>query len=134
MLACEMYDNELFIIRNLEIGSIFQDYNLVPALNALENVELLLIYQSIPAWQRRENIRQLLEQAGLGGLASQFSPQMFGGQQQVTIARATSDNTPILTADKPTGTLGSKTGVQVLEIMHQLHQESGTTVILILPQ
>ena len=131
-LASKMNDDELSDIRNLEIGFIFQGYNLIPALDALENVELPLIYQGIPAGQRAEIAQKSLARVGLEDRLHNYPSQMSGGQQQrVAIARAISTKAPILMADEPTGALDSKTGQQVLEIMHQLHKEEGTTIILI---
>ncbi len=131
-IASQMNDDELSDIRNQEIGFIFQGYNLIPALDAMENVELPLIYQGIPVEQRAEIAQQSLVRVGLEGRIHNYPAQMSGGQQQrVAIARAISTKAPILMADEPTGALDSKTGQQVLEIMHQLHEEEGTTIILI---
>ena len=127
-----MTDDELSHIRNVEIGFIFQGYNLIPALDALENVELPLIYQGIGAEQRARTAREALERVGLGERVHNYPSQMSGGQQQrVAIARAISTGAPILMADEPTGALDSKTGEQVLDILHQLHREQGTTILLI---
>ena len=131
-LASRMSDDELSRIRNVEIGFIFQGYNLIPALDALENVELPLIYQGVPAEKRSRIAREALERVGLGDRVHNYPSQMSGGQQQrVAIARAISTGAPILRADEPTGALDSKTGAQVLDILHQLHREQGTTVLLI---
>lgn len=127
-----MSDDDLSRIRNLEIGFIFQGYNLIPALDARENVELPLIYQGIGAERRSTLAMDALEKVGLADRAGNHPSQMSGGQQQrVAIARAISTGAPILMADEPTGALDSKTGRHVLEIMHQLHREAGTTIILI---
>ena len=131
-LASRMSDDELSRIRNVEIGFIFQGYNLIPALDALENVELPLIYQGVPAEKRSRIAREALERVGLGDRVHNYPSQMSGGQQQrVAIARAISTGAHILMADEPTGALDSKTGAQVLDILHQLHREQGTTVLLI---
>ena len=131
-LASRMNDDELSHIRNVEIGFIFQGYNLIPALDALENVELPLIYQGVGAEQRAKIAREALERVGLGDRVHNYPSQMSGGQQQrVAIARAISTGAPILMADEPTGALDSKTGEQVLGILRQLHKEQGTTVLLI---
>ena len=125
-------DQELSRIRNREIGFIFQGYNLIPALDALENVELPLIYQGVGAEKRARIAREALERVGLGDRVHNYPSQMSGGQQQrVAIARAISTGAPILMADEPTGALDSKTGEQVLGILRQLHKEQGTTVLLI---
>ena len=131
-LASSMTDDELSHIRNVEIGFIFQGYNLIPALDALENVELPLIYQGVGAEKRARIAREALERVGLGDRVHNYPSQMSGGQQQrVAIARAISTGAPILMADEPTGALDSKTGEQVLGILRQLHKEQGTTVLLI---
>ena len=131
-LASRMNDDELSHIRNVEIGFIFQGYNLIPALDALENVELPLIYQGVGAEKRAKIAREALERVGLGDRVHNYPSQMSGGQQQrVAIARAISTGAPIHMADEPTGALDSKTGEQVLGILRQLHKEQGTTVLLI---
>ena len=131
-LASRMNDDQLSHIRNVEIGFIFQGYNLIPALDALENVELPLIYQGVGAEKRARIAREALERVGLGDRVHNYPSQMSGGQQQrVAIARAISTGAPILMADEPTGALDSKTGEQVLGILRQLHKEQGTTVLLI---
>ena len=131
-LASRMNDDQLSHIRNVEIGFIFQGYNLIPALDALENVELPLIYQGVGAEKRARIAREALERVGLGDRVHNYPSQMSGGQQQrVAIARAISTGAPILMADEPTGALDSKTGEQVLGILRQLHREQGTTVLLI---
>ena len=131
-LASKMNDDQLSHIRNVEIGFIFQGYNLIPALDALENVELPLIYQGVGAEKRARIAREALERVGLGDRVHNYPSQMSGGQQQrVAIARAISTGAPILMADEPTGALDSKTGEQVLGILRQLHKEQGTTVLLI---
>ena len=131
-LASRMNDDELSHIRNVEIGFIFQGYNLIPALDALENVELPLIYQGVGAEKRAKIAREALERVGLGDRVHNYPSQMSGGQQQrVAIARAIATHPPIIMADEPTGALDSKTGEQVLGILRQLHKEQGTTVLLI---
>ena len=131
-LASRMNDDQLSHIRNVEIGFIFQGYNLIPALDALENVELPLIYQGVGADKRAKIAREALERVGLGDRVHNYPSQMSGGQQQrVAIARAISTGAPILMADEPTGALDSKTGEQVLGILRQLHKEQGVTVLLI---
>ena len=131
-LASRMNDDELSHIRNVEIGFIFQGYNLIPALDALENVELPLIYQGVGGEKRARIAKEALERVGLGDRLHNYPSQMSGGQQQrVAIARAISTGAPILMADEPTGALDSKTGTQVLDMLHQLHQERGTTILLI---
>ena len=127
----ELSDRQLAHIRNKQIGFIFQGFNLIPALNAWENVELPLIYQGIPFYKRGDLVEEALERVGLADRSRHKPTEMSGGQQQrVAIARAIATQPPIIMADEPTGALDSKTGRQVLEILHSLHAD-GTTIILI---
>ncbi len=127
----ELTDRQLAHIRNKQIGFIFQGFNLIPALNAWENVELPLIYQGIPFYKRGDLVEEALERVGLADRARHKPTEMSGGQQQrVAIARAIATHPPIIMADEPTGALDSKTGKHVLEILHGLHDD-GSTVILI---
>ena len=127
----ELSDRELSHIRNKQIGFIFQGFNLISALSALENVELPLIYQGVGAARRRELAQAALERVGLGNRGRHKPAEMSGGQQQrVAIARAIAASPPIIMADEPTGALDSKTGHEVLGFLQQLNRE-GSTVILI---
>ena len=124
-------DRQLAHIRNKEIGFIFQGYNLIQELDALENVTLPLIYQGISVFQRKERVMAALERVGMADRFGHRPSEMSGGQQQrVAIARAIATHPPIIMADEPTGALDSKTGKHVLEILHSLH-EGGSTIILI---
>ena len=126
----ELTDKQLAHIRNKQIGFIFQGYNLIPALNARENVELPLIYQGLGMDQRYDRAMEALARVGMEDRADHRPAEMSGGQQQrVAIARAIT-HPPVIMADEPTGALDSKTGRHVLEILHTLHEE-GSTVILI---
>ena len=126
-----MSRNELASIRNEKLGFIFQQYNLLPKLNLLENVEVPLIYAGIPRAERHASARQVLDQVGLGDKLKNKPSQLSGGQQQrVSIARALVRNPPILLADEPTGALDSHTGREVLGMLQQLHRQ-GHTVVLI---
>jgi putative ABC transport system ATP-binding protein len=126
-----MDENALSHIRNKMLGFIFQQYNLISKLSVLENVELPLIYKSVPAKQRREIAEYALEQVGLLDRCNKYPNQLSGGQQQrVSIARALAGKPPIILADEPTGALDSKTGVEVLEFIRKLN-EQGTTIVLI---
>ena len=128
----ELTDRELAHIRNREIGFIFQGYNLIPALNAYENVELPLIYQGIGISKREDLVMEALEKVHMADRADHKPSEMSGGQQQrVAIARAIATRPPIIMADEPTGALDSKTGRHVLEILHNLHETEGSTIILI---
>lgn len=124
-------DDELAEIRNKTIGFVFQGFNLLPKLNALENVELPLIYQNISSKERRERAKKALESVGLGERIYHKPTELSGGQQQrVAIARALITNPPIILADEPTGNLDSKSGKEVMEIFKELHK-NGNTIILI---
>jgi putative ABC transport system ATP-binding protein len=126
-----MSDNELADIRNTRIGFIFQGFNLLKKLTAIENVELPLVYQGINQKERYRRSVEALEAVGLGERVHHTPNELSGGQQQrVAIARALVSKPPILLADEPTGNLDSKSGVEIMKIMHDLH-ESGNTVILI---
>ncbi len=127
----EMDDAELSSIRNKEIGFIFQGYNLIPSLTAIENVELPLIYQGLSAAERKKMAEAALEKVGLMDRAKHIPPEMSGGQQQrVAIARAISTRPPIIMADEPTGALDYNTGLEVLGFLQQLNRE-GNTILLI---
>lgn len=127
----ELSEKELAHIRNRELGFVFQQYNLIPKLNVLENVELPLLYKGVKAKERKQMAMIALERVGLADRANKFPSQLSGGQQQrVSIARALAGNPPVILADEPTGALDSKTGKEVLEFLKQLNSE-GTTVVLI---
>ena len=127
----ELSEKELAHIRNRELGFVFQQYNLIPKLNVLENVELPLLYKGIKAKDRKQMALTALERVGLADRAGKFPSQLSGGQQQrVSIARALAGNPPVILADEPTGALDSKTGKEVLEFLKQLNKE-GTTIVLI---
>ena len=124
-------DKQLAHIRNRKIGFIFQGYNLIQELDALENVTLPLIYQGLGTEERAERAMDALRQVGMDDRAHHRPSEMSGGQQQrVAIARAIATHPPIIMADEPTGALDSKTGAHVLEILRELYR-GGTTVILI---
>ena len=124
-------DRELARIRNREIGFIFQGYNLLQDLDALDNVILPLIYRGTSIFEREELAMDALARVGMDGRAHHRPSQMSGGQQQrVAIARAIASHPPIIMADEPTGALDSKTGRHVLGILQQLYRE-GTTILLI---
>ena len=118
-------------LRAQHVGFVFQSFMLIPTLNALENVELPLVYQGIGIDDRHELAIEALERVGLVDRRRNKPTQMSGGQQQrVAIARAISTRPPIIMADEPTGALDSKTGHEVLQFLQQLNKE-GSTVILI---
>ena len=126
-----MDDDELALIRNQTLGFIFQQYNLIPKLNLLENVELPLIYRGLPPHKRKELAEISLDRVGLLDRCRKYPSQLSGGQQQrVSIARALAGNPPVILADEPTGALDSHTGREVLEFIKKLNRE-GNTIILI---
>ena len=127
----KMSRNELAAIRNEMLGFIFQQYNLLPRLNLLENVEVPLVYAGIPRAVRHRRAREVLERVGLGDKVKNRPNQLSGGQQQrVSIARALVRNPAVILADDPTGALDSHTGREVLAMLQQMHEE-GHTVVLI---
>ena len=127
----KMGRNQLASIRNEMLGFIFQQYNLMPRLNLMENVEVPLIYARVPRSQRHARAKAVLEQVGLGDKLRNKPNQLSGGQQQrVSIARALVRNPPVILADEPTGALDSHTGREVLGVLQDLHRQ-GHTVILI---
>lgn len=127
----EIKPSTLSVIRNKEIGFIFQGFNLIPALTAIENVELPLIYRGVRRSQRRKLAKAALEQVGLSKRMEHHPPEMSGGQQQrVAIARAIAASPPIIMADEPTGNLDSHSGKEIMDKLIELNN-SGTTIILI---
>ena len=129
--VAEMIDDELSDIRNKEIGFIFQGFNLISSLTALENVELPLIYRGLPKRERSELAKEALRKVGLEMRMSHKPSEMSGGQQQrVAIARAIAQAPPIILADEPTGNLDSHSSVEILEILKQLHEEGRTVIII----
>ncbi|HOF93620.1 MAG TPA: ABC transporter ATP-binding protein [Bacteroidales bacterium] len=124
-------DDELSAMRNREIGFIFQNFNLLPKMNALQNVELPLMYAGIPKAMRRERAIEALERVGLADRMDHKPTELSGGQRQrVAVARALVTKPGILLADEPTGALDSKTGVEIMALFDELHRE-GNTLILI---
>ncbi|REE70479.1 putative ABC transport system ATP-binding protein [Paenibacillus taihuensis] len=124
-------ESKLAEIRNRKIGFIFQGFNLLNKLSALENVELPLIYRGVPAKQRKEQAIEALTKVGLGERVKHKPSELSGGQQQrVAIARALAGNPPILLADEPTGALDTRTGAEVMELMKELNRQ-GHTIVLI---
>ena len=126
-----MDKNELAEIRNELLGFIFQQYNLLPKLSLLENVELPLVYAGLSRSEQHQRAREALEQVGLGNKLDNKPSQLSGGQQQrASIARALVGRPAVILADEPTGALDSHTGREVLGILQKLHKQ-GNTVVLI---
>jgi putative ABC transport system ATP-binding protein len=124
--------DELAEIRNRKIGFVFQGFNLLSRTTALENVELPLLYNHVPAKEREKKSMAALKMLGLEGREYHHPNQLSGGQQQrVAIARALVNEAPILMADEPTGNLDTKTSIEIMELLVQLNRDSGTTIILV---
>ncbi|MBR5775046.1 MAG: ABC transporter ATP-binding protein [Bacteroidaceae bacterium] len=124
-------DDDLSDMRNREIGFVFQNFNLLPKLNAVQNVELPLAYAGVEASERRERAVRALQRVKLADRMYHKPSELSGGQRQrVAIARALVTNPGILLADEPTGALDSKTGIEIMKLFDELHQE-GNTIILI---
>jgi putative ABC transport system ATP-binding protein len=125
-------ENELCLFRRKSMGFIFQSYNLLPNLTALENVELPLIFAGESVRKRRERATEILERVGLTGRLDHKPNELSGGQQQrVSIARALVNQPGIILADEPTGNLDSKTEQEILNLMRQMNKENGTTFIIV---
>ncbi|MBP9213855.1 MAG: ABC transporter ATP-binding protein [Chitinophagaceae bacterium] len=127
----KMVDDALAVIRNTEIGFVFQQFNLLPRLSAAENVALPLVYAGVSKKERIERAMEALKQVGLEDRSHHKSNELSGGQiQRVAIARALVNNPSLLLADEPTGNLDSKTSVEVMEIFGKI-QAAGNTVVLV---
>ncbi len=121
----------LHLLEIIQFGFVFQGFNLLPKLTAVENVELPLIYQNVPVKERHERATKALESVGLGGRIDHKPSELSGGQQQrVAIARALITNPPLILADEPTGNLDTKSGKEVMEIFKELNK-NGNTIVLI---
>ena len=127
----EMSDSELAEIRNKEIGFVFQTFNLLPRSSSLENVALPLVYAGIGRVQREDRAQKTLESVGLGNRVHHKPNELSGGQRQrVAVARALVNNPSIILADEPTGNLDTKTSVEIMGLLEEIHSK-GNTIILV---
>jgi putative ABC transport system ATP-binding protein len=124
---------DLSLVRNGEIGFVFQGFNLLPRTSAIENVELPMLYGTpVPAKERRRRAAEALEEVGLGSRLDHHPNQLSGGQQQrVAIARALVNKPSLLLADEPTGNLDSRTSIEIMGIFQRLNAEQGITIVLV---
>lgn len=127
----QMSDSDLAEVRNKEIGSVFQTFNLLPRMSALDNVAMPLVYAGKSKAYRNQKAQQVLEQVGLGDRMYHKPNELSGGQRQrVAIARALVNDPAIILADEPTGNLDSKTSLEIMRILKDIHQ-AGNTIILV---
>lgn len=128
----QLSESNLAQIRGRKIGFIFQQFNLIPTLTALENIMLPMIFQGIPKYKRVERGQRLLKMVGLGDRMHHRPSELSGGQQQrVAIARSLSNDPEVILADEPTGNLDSKTGSTVLDFLKKLHRKEGKTIVMV---
>ena len=127
----DMSDDDLASIRNVEIGFVFQSFNLLPRTSAIENVSLPLVYAGISKNERMERAQKALEKVGCGDRADHKPNELSGGQRQrVAIARALINNPSIVLADEPTGNLDSKSSLEIMNLFGQIHQDGNTVVMV----
>lgn len=125
-------ETQLAQIRNITLGFVFQQFNLLPKTSALENVLLPLLYSDVPKHLHKEMGIKMLQKVGLGDKLANTPAQLSGGQQQrVAIARALINNPKIILADEPTGNLDSKSGIEVMKFFHKLNEEEGRTIVFV---
>jgi putative ABC transport system ATP-binding protein len=129
--VAQLSDSELAAIRNKEIGFVFQTFNLLPRLTALQNVALPLVYAGIPEAERLKKAKEVLEQVGLGNRMTHKPNELSGGQRQrVAVARALVNHPSIILADEPTGNLDTKTSDEIMQLLDIIHQ-AGNTIVLV---
>jgi putative ABC transport system ATP-binding protein len=129
-LVSEMTEKELADFRRDNIGFIFQAYNLIPVLTVKENIEYVMLLQGVSGEERRERVQEILTEIGMEGFEGRFPPRLSGGQQQrVAIARAMVSRPELILADEPTANLDSKTGADLLDMMHDLNHKTGMTFL-----
>lgn len=125
-------DKQLAQLRRDKIGFIFQQFNLLPRFNVLQNVELPMIYQQVKRSERRKRAIRALEEVGLGGKLKNKPQQLSGGQvQRAAIARALVNNPSLILADEPTGNLDTKTSAEILEVLSDLNTKKGVTLVIV---
>lgn len=131
--VAKMSDQQISALRNRTIGFIFQQFNLIPKLNVMENVVLPAIYQASPKPQKvRQYAQYLLDSFGILNKQSSYPNQLSGGQQQrVAVARALINQPEVIIADEPTGNLDSKTGTQIMDLLGEIHRKEKKTIILV---
>lgn len=126
-----LYDNQLSIIRNKEIGFVFQAFNLLPRISVLENVELPMLYAGVPAKERRAKALLALEKVGLSDRVKHKPNEISGGQKQrVAIARSMVNSPAVIMADEPTGNLDTKSSIEIMKIFQKLNAEGATIVMV----
>jgi putative ABC transport system ATP-binding protein len=130
-VVSQMTENDLAFTRNREIGFVFQVFNLLPRATAFRNVELPLIYKGMKKKEREEKVRRAIAIVGMSDRMDHHPPELSGGERQrIAIARALVNEPSLLLADEPTGNLDSKTGQEILNLFHKLH-EAGNTIIMV---
>lgn len=127
-----MSDRELSRFRNLMLGFVFQSFHLIPSLNVIDNVQLPLLYRSMPARERQDLAKEVLQRVGMSHRMRHMPTQLSGGQcQRVAIARAIVGRPRIILADEPTGNLDSHMGAEIMELLRQLNREDGRTIVMV---
>lgn len=129
----KLSDTAMAQFRNANLGFVFQSFHLIPSLNVAANVELPLVYRGgVSAGERRERVEHVLERLGMSHRIKHLPSQLSGGQcQRVAIARAMVGGPAIILADEPTGNLDSKMGAEVMELLHRVNEEDGTTIVMV---
>ncbi len=128
----EMDESHLAQIRGRKIGFVFQQFNLIHSLTAMDNVMMPMMFQDVPSYEREQRARRLLEMVGLGKRMNHKPAELSGGEQQrVAIARALANDPPVILADEPTGNLDSKRGEEIMALLQTLHERENKTIIMV---